>query len=98
MGGPGYTIDDEFGDAKTGLKFDVPGRLAMANTGRPKSAGSQFFITTDPAAYLNGSYTIFGQVLSGQSVVHDISIAARNQQDKPYRDIKIESITIEIAK
>ena len=40
-GDPGYKFDDEL---KTGLQFDRPGRLAMANSG-PNTNGSQFFIT-----------------------------------------------------
>jgi peptidyl-prolyl cis-trans isomerase A (cyclophilin A) len=58
-GGPGYTIPDE---ASNGLKFDVPGRLTMANKGPgTNSAGSQFFITEARAPSLDGGYTIFGQ-------------------------------------
>ena len=56
-GGPGYTIPDE----ANGLRFDQPGRLAMANKGTANSAGSQFFITEVRAPQIDGSYTIFGQ-------------------------------------
>ena len=47
-GGPGYTVPDEFTDK---VKFDKPGIMAMANTGRPNSGGSQFFVTTAPAQF-----------------------------------------------
>ncbi len=67
-GGPGYTFEDEFDSS---LKFDKPGVLAMANSG-PNTNGSQIFITHVPTDWLNGKHTIFGQVISGQSVVNSI--------------------------
>lgn len=59
-GNPGYLFDTEISD----LKFDQPGRVGMANNG-PNANGSQFFITFAPAPHLNGSFTIFGQVIRG---------------------------------
>ena len=67
-GGPGYSFKDEF---SSDLKFDKPGRLAMANSG-PNTNGSQIFITHVPTDWLNGKHTIFGQVISGQEVVNSI--------------------------
>ena len=63
-GGPGYTIPDE----KSPLLHDV-GAIAMAKTNDPNSAGSQFYITMAPQPSLDGHYTVFGQVISGQDVV-----------------------------
>ena len=54
-------------------KFDQPGRLAMANVGRPNTASCQIFITVAPAQHLNGTFTIFGLVSSGQEVADRIS-------------------------
>ncbi|MFW6162920.1 MAG: peptidylprolyl isomerase [Planctomycetota bacterium] len=74
-GGPGYQIDGETTDE---LTFDEPGMVAMANSGRPNTAGSQFFITAAPATQLKGRYTVFGQVVRGHDVVEAISqMAAR---------------------
>lgn len=70
-GGPGYTIKDEF---TPDMKFDRPGMLAMARTPAPNSAGSQFFITTAPAPWLDGQYTMFGEVIQGQEIVNGIPL------------------------
>ena len=51
----------DFKDEYKNKVFDKPGVLAMANRG-PNTNGSQFFITTAPTAWLNGHYTIFGQL------------------------------------
>jgi cyclophilin family peptidyl-prolyl cis-trans isomerase len=66
----GFTIK---GEVRPELKFDQPGRLAMANIGSIDSGACQFFITQGAAAPWNGGYTIFGQVVDGQSVVKEIS-------------------------
>lgn len=67
-GGPGYTIPDE----KSPLLHDV-GAVAMAKTNAPNSAGSQFYITMAPQPSLDGNYTVFGQVISGQDVVDKLT-------------------------
>jgi len=66
----GVHVPDEI---RPTLKFDQPGRLAMANTGSKNTAACQFFITDTKVPSYDGDYTIFGQVVDGQSVVHDIS-------------------------
>jgi cyclophilin family peptidyl-prolyl cis-trans isomerase len=67
-GGPGYEFINEDSD----LTFDKAGVVAMANAGRDTN-GSQFFITFDAAEFLNGDYTIFGQVTEGMDVVNGIT-------------------------
>jgi len=64
-GGPGYAFQKEI---VSDLKFDRPGRLGMANSG-PDSNGSQFFITLEPTPWLDGNYTIVGQVVEGIEVL-----------------------------
>jgi len=89
MGEVGFTIPDEFAPD---LKFDVPGRLAMANTGQPHTGACQFFITVVPTPHLNGKHTIFGQVLEGQDVVTKIVQVPTGAQNKPLTPVKIVSI------
>jgi peptidyl-prolyl cis-trans isomerase B (cyclophilin B) len=69
MGGPGYKFEDEFG---SGLAFNRPGLLAMANAG-PRTNGSQFFITHVPTPWLTNKHTIFGEVTKGQEIVDSIA-------------------------
>jgi peptidyl-prolyl cis-trans isomerase A (cyclophilin A) len=93
----GITIRDEF---LPGLKFNQPGRLAMANTGSPNSGGCQWFITVaSPIRDYDGSYTIFGQVVEGQDVVKAISRVPgkhlANGGVRPSVDVKLIGVTIE---
>lgn len=86
----GFRLPDEFVDS---LKFDRPGRLAMANAG-PGTAACQFFITEDKFAAGNGHYTIFGQVVSGQALVAKISHVIRDTHDRPRLPTKLIKITV----
>ena len=88
VGGPGYQFVNEDSD----LTFDKAGVLAMANAGRDTN-GSQFFITFGPHEFLNGSYTIFGQVIEGLDVV--LGIRLRDPEQFPdYEGDVLESVTI----
>ncbi|MBK9208600.1 MAG: peptidylprolyl isomerase [Anaerolineales bacterium] len=88
QGGPGY----EFVNENSDLVFDKPGVLAMANAG-PDTNGSQFFITFDAADFLNGGYTIFGQVVEGMDVVNGITRRDPDQNPSTPGDA-IKTITI----
>ncbi|MDP1604260.1 MAG: peptidylprolyl isomerase [Legionella sp.] len=89
-GGPGYQFDNE----NTNASFDKPGVLAMANAG-PNTNGSQFFITVAPTPNLQGSYNVFGQVISGQDIADKISNVSTDAEDRPVTPVVIESITIQ---
>ena len=87
-GGPGYEFVNEDSD----LIFDKAGVVAMANAGRDTN-GSQFFITFGPQDFLNGGYTIFGQVVEGMDVVN--AITRRDPDTAPtFTGDAMESITI----
>lgn len=89
-GSPGYEFEDEI---DSNLHFDKPGLLAMANSG-PNTNGSQFFITVAPAPHLDGHYSIFGEVVSGQDIADSISQVPRDSEDKPLTPVKILRISI----
>jgi len=87
----GFNIRDEF---LPGLRFDKPGRLAVANTGKPDSGGCQFFITEEAVPGWDNHYTIFGQVVAGQEVVNRINrVPVRG--DRPVTPVILKSVRIE---
>lgn len=90
-GGPGFSIDDE---VSPNLHFDKPGKLAMAKRSFPNSAGSQFFITTAPTPWLEGRYSIFGEVVEGQDIVDKISELPTDSDDHPTSAVTIQKILI----
>ncbi len=89
------TIPDEIAPD---LKFDQPGRLAMANIGKPNTANCQIFITVAPAPHLDGTFTIFGQVVSGQDVADRISEVPTGDKDMPVDKVVLNKVTIERRK
>ncbi|HXX32216.1 MAG TPA: peptidylprolyl isomerase [Myxococcaceae bacterium] len=90
-GGPGYQFEDEF---QSGRRFDRPGLLAMANSGR-NTNGSQFFITVVPTPWLNDKHTIFGEVVSGMEVVKRVANEVpKGAGDRPRKDVTIRTLTI----
>lgn len=98
MGGPGYNIQDEFGKGHS----NVRGTVSMANTGRPNTGGSQFFINTVDNTYLDKedprtpyAHPVFGTVVSGMDVVDRISKVETDRNDRPRVPVKIESVTVE---
>jgi peptidyl-prolyl cis-trans isomerase A (cyclophilin A) len=91
MGDPGYRFNDEL---DPNLNFDVPGRLAMANSG-PNSNGSQFFITEQAYDSLNQHYTLFGQCDEASvEVVKTIGRVKTGANDKPIEPVMLKKVTI----
>ena len=90
-GDAGFLFDNE---NTPGLTFNIPGRLAMANSG-PNTNGTQFFITERPYPDLDGKYTIFGQC-DTHSVLMVASIARvdRDRDDKPLTPVVLNKLTI----
>jgi cyclophilin family peptidyl-prolyl cis-trans isomerase len=98
-GGPPHgTIQDEHLD---GAKLsNEPGTLSMANTGRPNSGGSQFFINTVHNHYLDwftpgpSKHPVFGRVTRGLDVIQAIERSPTDSRDRPLDPIRVNRITI----
>jgi peptidylprolyl isomerase len=85
------TIKDEIDDNNHNYR----GTVAMANTGAPNTASSQFFINVEnnseivypDGSTFDGTYTVFGTVISGMNVVDAISNVPTDTNDKPFTDV-----------
>jgi len=78
MGGPGYTIKDEF----TNHNANDRGTIAMANAG-PNTGGSQFFINLVDNNFLDTKHPVFGKVIEGLDVIDAIGKTKTDANDKP---------------
>ena len=101
-GGPGYKFDNEI---SPDLKHSKPGILAMANAG-PNTNGSQFYITVDKKEYLDGSYSVFGEVtgegskpdgtkIEGIKIIDEISRVKTGAMDRPVEPVTLKSVKIQ---
>ena len=73
-----WTVPAEFNDTP-----HQRGTLSMARSQNIDSGSSQFFICHDNAPFLDGQYTVFGQLLSGIEVVDEIVNSERDPRDNP---------------
>lgn len=86
-------------DEHTSQDSNVPGSLSMANTGRPNSGGSQFFLNVAHNSNLDwftggsSKHPVFGQITQGYDIVEKIS-KVQTRNDNPVVPIKMNSITI----
>ena len=95
MGGPDYTVPAEFVPAYTHKK----GALAAARKGdianpKKESSGSQFYLVQNEAACspLDGSYTVFGETISGVNVIDKIASVPTDPSDRPITDVRIITV------
>ena len=89
-GGPGYTVKAEFNQ-----KPHKRGTLSMARSSNPDSAGSQFFICVADSSFLDGQYTVFGEVISGMEVADKIVSQPRDRRDNPNERIEMKVKIVE---
>lgn len=89
MGGPSEKLKSEFNDTP-----HRRGIVSMARTNDPNSAGSQFFIVVKDSNFLDGQYTVFGEVVKGMEVADKIVNLPRNARDLPTERVEI-TITVE---
>ncbi len=88
--GPGFPYKSEIVPS---LKFDMPGRLAMANSG-PDTNDTHFFITEAPFPSFNGKFTIWGQC-ENVDVVKAIDRVPRDAGDTPVTPVHMQRVLIE---
>jgi peptidyl-prolyl cis-trans isomerase B (cyclophilin B) len=93
MGSAGYNIDAEFNANK-----HLRGTVSMARAQDPNSASCQFFICVKPQSFLDGKYSVFGQVVEGMDVVDKIVAVPRDARDNPLDKVVMEKVTIEKRK
>jgi len=70
------------------------GVVSMARANDPDSASSQFFICYDDASFLDGDYAAFGYVTQGMETVDSFLSAGTDENDRPLKEVKIQSAKI----
>jgi cyclophilin family peptidyl-prolyl cis-trans isomerase len=92
-GDPGYEYDSEI---KPDVRHDKGGLLSQANTGRPGTDGSQFFLTFVPTPWLDGKHTIYGEVTSGMETLKALEALGSSPSGRTREPLNIEKVTIEV--
>ena len=90
-GGPGYNVPAEFSN-----KPHEDGILSMARAQSPNSAGSQFFICLGRLTNLDNQYTVFGKVIEGLDVVHNIE-KTPSQGERPKTPVYMTKVSMKKA-
>ncbi|HYV86864.1 MAG TPA: peptidylprolyl isomerase [Patescibacteria group bacterium] len=73
----------------------VRGMVSTARASDPNSGSCQFFIMQKDNRGLDNQYTIFGRVLEGMDVVDAISLVPKGRNDRPIKNVTMDSVTIE---
>ncbi|MEI6598507.1 MAG: peptidylprolyl isomerase, partial [bacterium] len=75
----------------------VAGVISMARSANPDSAGSQFFICLGEASFLDGKYTAFGKLVSGEKVLDQIANTPCSGPERSTPSARIEITSVEVA-
>ena len=104
QGGDYTNFDGTGGDSIYGETFgyeisdyvlNTPGAVSMAHSSMPDSNGSQFYINQANNDWLNGDYTVFGQVYEGMDVVNEIAaVAVGSDGQTPVEKVTLDSVEI----
>ncbi|MFT5395983.1 MAG: peptidyl-prolyl cis-trans isomerase B (cyclophilin B) [Gammaproteobacteria bacterium] len=89
-GGPDHSVPAEFNK-----RPHKRGILSMARSQDPNSAGSQFFIVVQDSNFLDGQYTVFGEVTKGMEIADKIVSQKRDGRDNPEVRIPMNVIVVE---
>ena len=71
------------------------GMVSTARGENPNSGSCQFFVVQKDSLFLDNKYTIFGRVLEGLDVVDKISLVPKGPNDRPLKNVVMESVTVE---
>ncbi len=89
-GGPDHSVKAEFSN-----RPHKRGILSMARSQDPDSAGSQFFIVVEDSNFLDGQYTVFGEVVKGMDIADKIVAQKRDGRDNPLERIEMNVRLVE---
>ena len=90
MGGPGYSIKDEFPSEADAINKNKRGTISMANAG-PNTGGSQFFLNVVDNVHLDGNHPVFGKVIEGMDIVDKIVNVKTGPGNRPNEEVAIIS-------
>ena len=91
FGGPGYYIKDEY---SKDLKH-LTGTVALAKAADDRT-GSQFYICLKKLDFLDGKYTIVGQVIKGMDVAQKIAQVKRDKNDRPIENVTMKKVYMKV--
>jgi len=86
----GAPFEDEI---KPSLRHNARGTLSMANKG-PGTNGSQFFVTFDKAAHLDGKNTVFGRIIEGWETLEKIEGVEVDRKNRPRDKVEIQRVVV----
>ena len=96
LGDPGFSVRSENLPA-AGERNYPRGIVAMANMGRPRTTGSQFFLFYEDTTFRPSNYTIWGEIVSGLEIIEHVAqggVRGGGTDGMPIRQLIIERIVL----